>query len=99
MRRDTRHLHNGDALRFTAELWRVKMGFVLLPCRDNLELDVSFWRELHRQPSYSDILDMAKQHTEMVGLTATRRLVEIRSNRLRFPLMPAGRKQFFCDEE
>jgi hypothetical protein len=30
---------------------------------------------------------------------STTRLVEIRHNQLRFPLMPPGPKQFFCDAE
>jgi hypothetical protein len=46
-----------------------------------------------------DVLDMAKTHPQIVKLPATSRLVEIRGNRLRFPLMPPGPKQFFCDEE
>lgn len=73
------------------------VGAVLF-CRDNLEPDISFWAQLHRQPSVADILDMAKNHPDLVGHANTRRLVEIRANKLRFPLMPPGQQQFLCDD-
>jgi hypothetical protein len=67
-------------------------------CRDNLEPDVSFWQtQMQRQISVQDILDMARSHPLI--LPSTTRLVELRNNRLRFPFMPPGPKQFKCDDE
>jgi hypothetical protein len=68
--------------------------------RDNLEPDLVFWQQqLQREPSVQDILAMAQSHKLFTALPNTRRLVEIRGNRLRFPLMPPGPKQTACDEE
>lgn len=69
-------------------------------CRDNLEPDLYFWQtQVQRTPSVQDILDMSKTHPEISKLPSTSRLVELRGNRLRFPHMPPGPRQFFCDAE
>ena len=67
--------------------------------RDNLEADVVFWQQLQRQASVADVLDMAAHHPDVRLLPNTRRLVEIRHNQLRFPLMPPGPQQTSCDAE
>ncbi len=48
-------------------------------------------------PSVHDVFDQARDHPEIARVPNTRRLVEIRNNQLRFPLMPPE-KQTTCDE-
>uniref|UniRef100_A0A383W8X9 Glycosyl transferase CAP10 domain-containing protein n=1 Tax=Tetradesmus obliquus TaxID=3088 RepID=A0A383W8X9_TETOB len=66
--------------------------------RDNLEPDLLFWQQLEYVPSVADLFDQAQHNPMIANLPNTRRLVEIRRNVLRFPLMPPGRLQTDCDE-
>lgn len=65
--------------------------------RDNLEADLLFWQQLEYVPSVQDIFDQARNHPGIAKVPHTRRLVEIRNNTLRFPLMLPGKKQTECD--
>lgn len=65
--------------------------------RDNLEQDLLFWQQVEYIPSVYDVIDQARNHPEIARVPNTRRLVEIRNNQLRFPLMPPE-KQTTCDE-
>eukprot|EP00878_Enallax_costatus_P039668 GHUV01045544.1.p1 GENE.GHUV01045544.1~~GHUV01045544.1.p1 ORF type:complete len:452 (+),score=103.73 GHUV01045544.1:108-1463(+) len=66
-------------------------------CRENLEQDLLFWQQLEYIPTVQDLFHQARNHPSLRALPNTRRLVEIRNNIIRFPLMPEGPKQYYCD--
>jgi protein glucosyltransferase len=65
---------------------------------DNLEPDIKAWKHYVPQMlSVKDMVYLARYWDRFNTSPNVRRLVEIRGNRLRFPLLPEGPRQFDCD--
>lgn len=58
-----------------------------LMCRDNLVPDIQFWRNKRPPPKVRDLFEMAAHRWYIRDYNHIRRLIEIRNNTLRFPLM------------